>query len=49
MKIKFYSNDILPLNKTLKLNSLTIIVRFTFEEDGKYYPQDFLDICFYEL
>ena len=27
----------------LKLNMLTVIVRFVFEEDGKYYPQIFLD------
>ena len=28
---------------------LTIIVRSVFEEDGKYYPQVFLDECLYEL
>ena len=28
---------------------LTIIVRFAFEEDGKYYPQVFLDECLYEV
>ena len=49
MKIKFNSDDKLPLNKILKLHNLTIIVRSVFEEDGKYYPQVFLDECFYEL
>ena len=39
MKIKFNSDDVLPLNKILKLPNLTIIVRSVFEEDGKYYPQ----------
>ena len=39
MKIKFSSGDDLPLNKILKLHSLTIIVRSLFEEDGTYYPQ----------
>ena len=39
MKIKFGSDDDLPLNKILRLHMLTIIVRFVFEEDGKYYPQ----------
>ena len=39
MKIKFESDNNLPLNKTLKLHMLTIIVRSVFEEDGKYYPQ----------
>ena len=49
MKIKFNSDDGLPLYKTLKLHNLTIIVRSVFEEDGKYYPQVFLDEYLYEL
>ena len=49
MKIKFDSDDGLPLNKTLKLHNMTIIVRSVFEEDGKYYPQVFLNECLYEL
>ena len=34
MKIKFNSDDDLPLNKQLKLHMLTITVRTVFEEDG---------------
>ena len=49
MKIKFNSDDNLPLNKALKLHNLTIIIRSVFEEDGKYYSQVFLDECLYEL
>ena len=49
MRIKFNSDDDLPLNKILKLHNLTIIVRSVFEEDGKYYPQVFLDKCLYEI
>ena len=49
MKIKFNSDDNLPLNKILKHHNLTVIVRSLFEEDGKYYPQIFLDECLYEL
>ena len=45
MKIKFNSDDNLPLNKMLKLHMLTAIVRSVFVEDGKYYPQVFLDVC----
>ena len=45
MKIKFELDDSLPLNKILKLYNLTIIVRSVFEEDEKYYPQIFLDVC----
>ena len=38
MKIKFDTDDNLPLNKTLKLHNMTIIIRSVFEEDGKFYP-----------
>ena len=36
IKIKFNSDDSFPLNKTLKLHSMIIIVQSVFEEDGKY-------------
>ena len=49
MKIKFSSSDDLPLNKALKLHAMTIIIRSVFEENGKYYPQIFLDKCLYVL
>ena len=49
MKIKFNTDDNLPLNKPLKLHLLTIIVRVIFEEDSKFYPQLYLDECLYEL
>ena len=49
MKIKFNSDDYLPLNKQLKFINLTIIIRTSFEEDGKYYSQIFLNECLYEL
>ena len=39
MSIKFNSDDDLPLNKPLKFNVMTIVVRSVFEEDGKLYPQ----------
>ena len=39
MKIKFKSDDNLPLNKILKLRRLTVIVRSILQEDGKYYPE----------
>ena len=49
IKIKFSSDDDLPLNKTLKPHMLTVIVRSAFEEDDKYFRQVFLDKCPYEL
>ena len=48
MKIKFNSDDDLPLNKPLKFHARTITVRFVFEEDGKFYPQILLDNTLYE-
>ena len=48
MKIKFNSDDNLPLNKPLKFHLMTITIRSVFE-DGKLYPQVFLDDTLYEL
>ena len=45
---KFNSNDDFPLNKPLKFHAMTIIIRSVFEEDGKLYPQTFLDDALYE-
>ena len=39
----------MPLNKTLKLHNMTIIIKPVFKEDGKYYTQVFWDECLYEL
>ena len=49
MKIKFNSDDDLLLKKPLKFHTMTIIIRSVFEEDGKLYPQIFLDKALYEL
>ena len=49
MKIKFNSDDKLPLSKPLKFHAMTIIIRSVFEEDGKLYPQVFLDDALYEV
>ena len=49
MKIKFNSNDNLPLNKPLQFYNMFIIIRSVFEEDGKCYQQVFLDDTLYEL
>ena len=47
MKIKFDRDDNLPLNKTLKLRMLTVIVRSVSEGDGRFYTQAYLDMCLY--
>ena len=49
MKIKFNSDDDLPLNKSLKFRLMTITNRCVFEEDGKLYLQVFLDDTLYKL
>ena len=38
MKIKFNSDDDLPLNKQLKFHDMAITIRSIFEEDGTLYP-----------
>ena len=49
MKNKFIFDDDLPLNKPVKFHAMTINIRFVFKEDGKLYPQVFLDDTLYEL
>ena len=49
MKIRFNSDDDLPLNKPRNFHPMTIIIRCVFEESGKLYPQVFLDKRLYEL
>ena len=48
-KIKVDTDDDQPLNKPLKFPTLTMIARSLFEEDGKPYPQIYLDECLHEL
>ena len=48
-KIRFESNDDLPLNKPIKLCLLTIIISSVFSEGSKFYPHLFLDDALYEL
>ena len=49
IKIKFNSNDDLPLSKPLKFYLMTITIRSVFEGNGKLYPPVFLDDSQYEL
>ena len=49
MKIRFNSDDSLPLNKPIKFHNMTITIRSVFEEDDKLYPQVFLDDTLHEL
>ena len=49
LKIKFNSDDILPLNKPLKFYQMTITIRFVISKDNKLYPQVRLDGALYTL
>ena len=49
MKMKFYLNDELPLNKMIEIPSMLIVVRAFFHETNKYYSQVFLDEHLYNL
>ena len=48
-KIRLGSNDGLPLNKPIKLHLLAIIISSVFSENGKFYPQLFLDDVLYNI
>ena len=49
MRIKFNPDDDLPLTKQLKVHNMAITIRSVYEEDGKIYPQVFLDDTSYKL
>ena len=49
MKIKFESNDNLPVDNIVNMHQVTIISRSVFAQNGKFYPQLFLDDALYEL
>ena len=48
-KIKFNSDDNLPLNKTLNFYQMTVTIRCVISEKNKMYPQVFLDEALYSL
>ena len=47
MKIKFNSDEKLPLNKSIEIPSMIILVTAVFNENSKCYPQIFVDECLY--
>ena len=48
-RIRVNTGDDIPLNKPLKFQTLTIIIRCVFQEGEKLYPQIYLDECLYKL
>ena len=49
IKIKFDSDDELPLNKMIEIPTIAIVIRASFVENSKDYPQVFLDECLYKI
>ena len=49
MKIRFSSDDNLPLNKQLKFYNMTVTIRCVSNEDNKLYQQVFLDEDLFSL
>ena len=49
MKIVFDSDDNLPLNKTIEIPIVKIVVRAVFHENNKYHPQVVSDECLYKI
>ena len=49
MKIKFESIDNLSTENTFNVHHITVISRSVFAQNGKSYPQLFLDDALYEL
>ena len=49
MKIKFLSDDSIPLNKLIHFPTITVIIKWVFQQNGIFYPQVYLDDCLYQI
>ena len=49
MKIKSESDDNLPTDNVVNMHQVTIVIRSVFAQNGKFYPQVFLDGGLYQL
>ena len=49
MKIKFDSDNDLPLNRLWQFSTMAIVIRSVFKDERKSYPQIYLGECLYEL
>ena len=47
MRIKFESNDNLPIGNIVNMHQVTINIRSVFAQNGNFYPQLFLDDALY--
>ena len=49
MKIKFNLDYELPINKTIEIPTMAIVVGAVFHENNKYCQQVFLNECMYKI
>ena len=49
LKIEFNSYHQLPVHKAIETPSMIKVVRAVFQENGKFYPQLFVDEYLYKL
>ena len=48
-KIKFLTDDSLPLNKLIYFPIITVVIRSVFKQNEVFYPQFYLDDCLYQI
>ena len=48
-KIKFLTDDSLPLGKLIYFPTMTVIIRCVFKQNRVFYPQVYLDGCLYQI
>ena len=48
-KIRFVSNDLLPLGKLIYFPTLTVVIRCVLKQGNLFYPQVYLDDALYQL
>ena len=48
-KIRFVSNDLLPLGKLIYFPTLRVVIRCVFKQGDLFYPQVYLDDALYQL
>ena len=48
-KIRFVTDDLLPLGKLIYFPTLTVVIRCIFKQNEIYYPQVYLDDALYQL
>ena len=49
MKIKFNTDNDVPLGKVLYFTTTAVIITCVFKKDSKCYPQVYLDDCLYQV